>query len=87
MILVSREEVKLVREKFPHVHIMVVNKQHKSRAKRYYMTAEKEALYKLCETNSSARKELVEILKTELKFCRDSKKRSRLAKEIKNLAG
>ena len=87
MIKITQQESFYVRQHFPTVHITGVNKEHLSRAKGYYMTVEKNALKAICDLNSYARKELIEILEVELQRCnkKDEKKIKRIKQEIKEL--
>lgn len=66
LIPISQSESFYVRKTYPDVCIVVVNKEHPSRAKKYVMTVEKKALYLIMNTNISARRELLQILESEI---------------------
>ena len=63
MIPITQEESFKIRELSPTTFITMVNKQHKSKDKSYYMTCEENALELLIDSNIYARQEMYEIWK------------------------
>ena len=62
MIPITQAESFKIRKLSPSTFITMVNKDHKSKNKNYYMTCERNALELLVESNIYARQELYEIL-------------------------
>jgi hypothetical protein len=75
LIPITRSEKDFLEANYPDVYITGVNKEHPSRAKGYYATADNVLLKVLHKTNVYARRELIDILEYSLRKYKDKTKK------------
>lgn len=88
MIPIRQNEAFKIRKLSPTTFITMVNKDHKSKNKNYYMTCERNALEILVESNIYARQELYDILQGE--YCdsirrKDFKKANKIKVQMNHI--